>query len=555
VTIKLFHKVFAAFLITVAAMMVILAVIVQYAAHQNFADYVRKVELSRLDELTDALAAYYARTGSWDTLAEHRRIWHDFLGQYLPENKDRSANNSDLPPPRPERDRWSMNSLRAPERADFSHGPPPHLLQRDRPPPDHFRFHPSGEPPDGSLGTVTRSDRRAPPPEHRPPPPRPRLPPPPRGDGGISVGRRLALFDADKNRIRGAGFSTEDTIFREIRVNGQVVGFLGLLTVNRLSHPLNVDFLREQTKALVIAVVGLLLLAGMISYLLSRRLLAPVQKLAKGTRRLALFDFGTRITVRTRDELGQLAEDFNTMASTLERYESMRRRWISDIAHELRTPLSILRGEIEAMQDGLREPTPEGLQSLHSEVMRLGNLVDDLHQLSVIDSQKASPNLEAVQPVLILRQTVGSFRARLERSKIAVLQDVSAKDDVTVKGDEDRLIQLFTNLLENTLRYTDSPGELHIHDESSNGRLRLVFEDSPPGVPTDTLNRIFDRLYRVDKSRSRSLGGSGLGLAICKEIVEMHRGAISADHAETGGLRIEIEFPTISDNHDESRAQ
>ncbi|MFC1833403.1 ATP-binding protein [Thermodesulfobacteriota bacterium] len=315
------------------------------------------------------------------------------------------------------------------------------------------------------------------------------------------------------------------------------------MTVDQLSHPLNVDFLSQQTRALYLAGIGVTILAGIISFFLARRLLSPVELLTRGTRDLTSFKFGTRIDVHTKDELGRLAQDFNTMARTLEKYETMRKQWISDISHELRTPLAILQGEIEAMQDGVRKVSKATLASLHSEAKRIGKLVDDLHLLSVADSEKLLYQRDPVPPVSIVRETVAAFKLRLEKAGIDVEFGSTDGERITIAGDSYRLGQLFTNLLENTVRYTDSPGVLRISHDSSVELLTLRFEDSAPGVPEDSLERLFDRLYRLDESRSRSLGGSGLGLAICKEIVEGHDGIIRADHAKLGGLLITIEFP------------
>lgn len=355
----------------------------------------------------------------------------------------------------------------------------------------------------------------------------------------------MTLFSSDKEPVVGPGIAVHGHTLRPITVEGKTVGWLGLISLDHLRHPLNVDFLKQQTKAMYLAGLGVFILAGVVSFLLSRHLLAPIQKLAQGTKDLTSFRFDTRIDVRTRDELGQLAIDFNAMAQTLKKYEEMRQQWISDIAHELRTPLAILRGEIEAVQDGIRDIKPETLDSLHSEVTRIGKLVEDLHLLSVLDSQKLVRRRDPVKPLSILRDTVLAFRTRLEGAGIEVRANLLEDDRAVIAGDADRLAQLFSNLIENTIRYTDSPGMLRLSYDFSHGTLTLVFEDSPPGVPADCLGRLFDRLYRLDKSRSRALGGSGLGLSICKEIVERHGGTIRADHASLGGVRISTEFPLI----------
>jgi len=190
----------------------------------------------------------------------------------------------------------------------------------------------------------------------------------------------------------------------------------------------------------------------------------------------------------------------------------------------------------------------ETLESLYAEVLRLIKLVNNLHQLSLADSQTLYVKKEPVAPLEILKESVRSFQTRFHQSNIEIQTEFTAEKDVIIAGDDGRLAQLYSNLLENTLRYTDSPGLLKIYSHLANDKLMLYFEDSAPGVPEDSLPHIFDRLYRVDKSRSRASGGSGLGLSICKQIAEIHGGSIRATDSSLNGLLIIIELPVISDS-------
>lgn len=332
---------------------------------------------------------------------------------------------------------------------------------------------------------------------------------------------------------------------RPIIVGEQTVGWLGLMPLRHGSHPLELDFVREQTRAICLAGFCVLVLAGLISFFLSKHFLFPINKLTEAAKELSSLHFGTRIDVRTGDELGQLANAFNSMAQALEKNETLRKQWTSDVAHELRTPLAILRGEIEAMQDGVREINAERLGSLHDETNRIGKLVDDLHALFVADSEDLVRQKRPVKPLDILQEVIGTFDTRLTQAGIQLEAHSIENHTAVIMGNEDRLRQLFANLIENSVRYTNSPGVLRINHYCSLQKLTLVFEDSPPGVPSEALDQIFDRLYRVDKSRSRALGGSGLGLSICKEIVIGHGGAIRAAHSSLGGLLISMEFPLM----------
>ncbi len=370
-------------------------------------------------------------------------------------------------------------------------------------------------------------------------------PPPPHTDDPFRIGPRVALFDEQKDLIAGNPAPFEAEALEPIQVDGETVGWIGIRKREHLSSPLELAFLEQQYRLFYLLGIGILALVALVSFLLSRHILVPIKELMDGTEALVSRQFKTRIRVRSSDELGQLASNFNVMAQHLEKYEEMRQQWISDISHELRTPLSILRGEIEALQDGVREVSGQTLGSLHSEVMRLSKLVDDLHQLSLAESQGIALRKDPVKPLHLLEETLRSFRTRLGTRKINVALDLGEDGHATIAGDPERLGQLFCNILENTLRYADSPGTLRIWANHGRERLMIYFEDSGPGVPKESLGRLFDRLYRVDRSRSRALGGSGLGLAICRQIVEGHGGEISAANSALGGLRIKIAFPRI----------
>jgi len=358
--------------------------------------------------------------------------------------------------------------------------------------------------------------------------------------------RRISLFDDQLQPVVGGATSTQDHILKEITVDGKVVGWLGLRERQKLHRPQEKTFLYEQSKALLVTGFFVLILAALASFLLSRHLLRPVEELAKGSRDLASRKFDTRIKVSSSDELGQLSHDFNHMAQTLERYEHLRKQWISDISHELRTPIAILRGEIEAILDGVHEMSTQTLESIHAEVMLMGKLINDLHELSIAETGTLSLEEEPVEVLKILLHTVKIFKPRLEDNDIHLQIELGKDPGITVQGDRDRMAQVFSNILENTLRYTESPGEIRIWQEISEGSLHVIIEDSKPGVSDDALEHLFDRLYRTDVSRTRRNGGSGLGLAICKSIVEMFAGEIHAGHSSLGGVRIEIVLPVTT---------
>ena len=234
------------------------------------------------------------------------------------------------------------------------------------------------------------------------------------------------------------------------------------------------------------------------------------------------------------------------MAQTLGKYEHLRKQWLSDISHELRTPISILQGEIEAILDGVREMSTETLESIHAEVMLMGKLIGDLHELSIAETGGLSFAQEPVQMLQILENTMKIFESRFLQNDITVQLAPGEDMAITVNADADRMAQVFSNILENALRYTTSPGKVKIWQEQKGAFVHLNIEDSKPGVSDDALEHLFDRLYRTDPSRSRKNGGSGLGLAISKSIVELSGGKIHARHSSLGGVRIEIVLPIAS---------
>jgi len=359
---------------------------------------------------------------------------------------------------------------------------------------------------------------------------------------------QLFLFDGEKKPLIGKEpYAADSYKLKAIQVDGQVVGWLGLPRHERPPlRPLDVEFLRAQSQAFFTIGGVALLLAILVTLALSRHLLAPVRELAQATRALTSRRFDIRLKIRTKDEFGQLAAAFNNMAQALERYEQLQRQWLADISHELRTPLAVLRGEIEALQDGVREVTPEGLESLHFEVMHVGRIVQQLHDLSLLESRPCEVELMPVKPLEVLAETLRSFQTRFEQGGIQVESSGRLLEQVTIMAEADRLKQLFANLLENTLRYVQAPGVLKINTELTAGQLVLHFDDSGPGVPEAFLQHLFDRLYRVDRARSRAEDGSGLGLAICKGIAECFAGRIEASQAPSGGLRITLVFPVLS---------
>ncbi len=322
---------------------------------------------------------------------------------------------------------------------------------------------------------------------------------------------------------------------------GHIVGWVIGSPPERLTRSADINFDQQQKRTSWIIVGLTMLLAAAVTWLMSRGLLAPVKRLVEGTHHLAAGNFTSRVKADSRDELGRLGQDFNRLASTLEKNESMRRAFMADISHELRTPLAILRGELEAIQDGIRKLTPESIVSLQGEVSTLTKLVDDVHQLSLSDEGALAYRRSQTDLVPLLEVVAANFSGRYQKHGLTLA--LNLPDQAPLFGDPDRLMQLFTNLMENSLRYTDPGGGLTVTLDVQPEQRVLRFDDTAPGITDDQRLQIFERFYRAESSRNRASGGSGLGLAICQNIVEAHDGTIKADHADAGGLRITIHLP------------
>ncbi|MDX2481088.1 MAG: ATP-binding protein [Desulfuromusa sp.] len=356
-------------------------------------------------------------------------------------------------------------------------------------------------------------------------------------------GPRVALYDANKQGIFAPPIETQNLQFHPLSYQKSVIGYVAIIPAKKLSDAGDLLFVEQQTESFALVALAMAALSLLLSFPLTIHLLRPIKELTGGTRKLIAGRFKTRIPVTTKDELGQLSADFNSLAMTLEKNEKARQQWVADISHELRTPLAVLRGDIEALQDGIRQPGTKTFEALHSEVMHLGRLVNDLYELSMSDIGALTYKKVMVDPIGILKGSIEQFEQRFAEKKMHLSTELTIDSSFQLLADPDRLQQLFTNLLENSLRYTDTPGQLNIHMKTEKNVLCLYFEDSAPGVTAEQLEKLFDRLYRVEMSRNRARGGAGLGLAICRNIVAAHQGEIEAETSKLGGLNITIKFP------------
>jgi two-component system sensor histidine kinase BaeS len=377
-------------------------------------------------------------------------------------------------------------------------------------------------------------------------------PPPlrePEAPGLQPIWQRLNILDQDGRAIIGPPENLhhledgQHQALVEITLDDQVIGYISIVQMDKISGPLAESFFKQQTTHVSTIASITVLLSFLISLFLVRRFLKPLRALSKGAKSIENGDLDFYIKKSGNDELSDLIGIFNGVVETLRKQKTLREQWLSDISHELRTPITVLRSELEALQDGIRSPEPKYIDSLHQQIITLGQLVEDLHQLSLYDigfnlNVKNNVDIHKLIDSVIVQNSI-----RLEQKNITLTKHYDHSAPLFTSCDERLLTQLFVNLLENSARYTSDNGHVSIDVTDISDSIIINVEDSDPGVPDASLPRLFERLYRVDKSRSRSSGGSGLGLSICKNIVEAHQGHITADHSELGGLRIIIALP------------
>jgi two-component system sensor histidine kinase BaeS len=491
VFISIRYKLFATLLAAVVAVVVGMFFLIYWNFDRGFLNYVNTVETKRLDSLAVNLQEAYADQGDWLFLQENPRLWHQFLAASTPEGHQQFNPLEDVLTSREGRNRR------------YSPGMGIGMMQ-------------------GRMQPRNFQEKR----KHL-------------------FEFRVVLLDADKNVVIGPRrFPVAEMNIIPLEQESVPVGYLGHIPQKDLFAPHQLRFVEKQKKSFALISLLIAAISALIALPLASRLLKRLNALAGATHQLASGKFDTRLEVGSADELGQLTRDFNSLALTLGKNEQGRRQWVADISHELRTPLAVLRGEIEALQDRVRTFTPEAARSLHSEVMRLNRLVDDLFQLSMSDIGALTYRKENVDVLAILNREVELFRPEFTEKNISLTLNVSTEDEVYIFGDPERMQQLFDNLFSNSLKYTDPGGTLIITCQSAAGGTEILFQDSSPSVPAAYIDKLFERLYRVESSRNRASGGAGLGLAICRNIVEAHGGSISAEPSPLGGVLIRINLPS-----------
>jgi histidine kinase len=312
--------------------------------------------------------------------------------------------------------------------------------------------------------------------------------------------------------------------------NGMMMGMNG----NSAMSQLYVDYRASFNEALSYATLAAMLAAFILSLFFSRSVIAPVHAMSLATQRIADGRYDERVQVNGSDELAQLAVYFNQMAEKLNEVETTRRRLIGDVSHELRTPLAVIKGSMEGLVDGVLPATDETFLNIRTEADRLNRLVDDLQELSRVEARAYQLDIHPVNVAALVRTVVKRLSPHAESKRITLDFEL-APDLPQILADEDRAVQILTNLTGNAVQYTPEGGRVILSAKRLNEEVQVSVRDTGIGIPPEHLSHIFDRFYRVDKSRSRQAGGgSGIGLTIARALIEAQGGRIWVESSGVG---------------------
>lgn len=371
--------------------------------------------------------------------------------------------------------------------------------------------------------------------------------------GGITI-----TDETGRVVIAGSGYQIGDTVSQvelvdadPIKVDRQTVGWILSMRMEFGRGPSEALFLNRINQTLILSAIGALFVALLLGIFLARTLTRPLRELTAATRAVADGDLGLTVPVRSKDELGELTASFNRMSEELDRSTNIRRQMTADIAHELRTPISIILGHADAVHDRVLPPTQETFDIIRDEACRLERMVEDLRTLSMADAGELTLTRRPIPPHTLLEEVSAAYHPLALERGVEVLREI-APDLPEVYVDPDRMAQVLGNLLSNALRYTLKGGSVTLAASLLEHEVEIRIQDTGPGIGAEDIQHIFDRFYRADKSRQRDSGGSGLGLAIAKSIVENHGGRIWAESSDDSGTTFVLTLPKVNRNdHDD----
>lgn len=485
---KMTTKLFLILLGLITTMLVISLSLAQWSFKQGFLEFVSGIEQSRLEKISnDVLAQYVLSKNSWEDV--QRIGLEDFI------NNNKRFNSPPKHPP--------MNNRGGGERP--RHAPPPHQqLLANRP----------NEKP--NPGAPWRDNTSGPP---------------------------TGLFDVNGALLSGDDHSdnSQNSFSYPLYIDNIKVGELrSWPSIEGSSESANL-FAQKQFSAFLIIGLVCLILAGLLSLLVSRKLLQPIKLIMQGVSQLSSGNYAVNLTTNRKDELGELMDNVSYLSQTLNKNRSAKNRLFADISHELRTPLTVLTGEIDLLKEGVRPFNLKNLLSLEQETERLNHLVEDLYQLSLSDVGALKYSMVQTNLSETVERCIQSVSQHAGAKSIKITADI--QHNIMMTMDNRRIEQLCLNLLMNSIAYTDTPGQIDIALSVQQEHISLRINDSKPSVKHSDCEKLFEPMFRVDSSRTSRESGAGLGLTISKNIAEAHQGQIKASPSSLGGLCIEVMFP------------
>ena len=378
---------------------------------------------------------------------------------------------------------------------------------------------------------------------------------PPNNFGGPPPGVNPALFpfvlvdNQGQVLIPAAGYNVGQVVSQSqiaqgtpVEVDGEVVGTVLVSGVRPTLDRRESRYLANFDRASLYAALAAIILAVFLGIVFTRNLTGPLNELTQAIRAMAKGDLHQTVPVNSKDELGELAQAFNSMSAELDQALQSRRRMTADIAHDLRTPLTVIAGYLEAMQEGVLESTPQRLEVIYREVQHLQGLVSDLRTLSQADAGELRLNLQEIPLQEILQQAAAAYQPYAAANEIDLRVEV-ADSLPKLQVDEARMAQVMGNLIGNALRYTEKGGSIQLSARQVDGQVEIAVEDTGAGIAPEDLPHVFERLYRADRSRQTENGESGLGLAIARALILAHGGSIEAESTLGKGTRMIIRLP------------
>ncbi len=460
---RLKYQLFLTLLLTGAILIALMAAIGRWNFERGFIGYINDTERQQLQPMVEALAQRYATEGNWQWVTDTSTTWRVLMDTHLGRRKPTSNRGTKPGIPTPARE------------------------LTDRPPPQ-------GRP----IGTDESVDRLR----------RTKV------ADTLTMDPRLLLADEKRQILIGKERPDSTPRWLPIVSLEKTVGYLGYNERKALTGQLDKAFATQQRRSFFYTACAMALLSALLAVFLAGRLVRPILNVNDAVARIGRGQYSHRVTETSNDEIGDLSRSINTLAVSLEKNLDARRQWLAEISHELRTPVAILQGELEAIQDGVQTLDQEAIGSLHAETLRLARLIDDLRDLTLSDIGALDYQFEPLDIQQVLAARVKASHAQIDAASLQITvtpEACNSGEALNVKGDLQRLGQLFDNLLQNSIRYTHADGELHIDITSNNGRIIIDWADSAPGVNDEQLTQLFEPLFRADASRHRSHGGAGLG--------------------------------------------